>query len=231
MRNMKKLEKELTDKYKQTKKAQEHVAQYYAAKQTNSDTRDKPVKVLRHEFNNDIKVSNHFIIRAQERFGVRDLGNYEDNYKLAVSWALNILNNYDTLEDGDKNTWLITYKKIVIVYSTTDNTCVTCYPMSYSELNKDYDTLKTTLAKRELNLDELLQTKVDDTLRDLYYQEARKAGKVLTRYYSDIAKLYQEITNCKRNSAVDDKIALIAENRSIIYDIEDRLKTLHDTVF
>lgn len=230
---MKKLEKELTDKYKQTKKAQEHVAKYYAAKQEDKETSDtsaKPVKVLRHDFT-DIKVSNHFIIRAQERFGVRDLGNYEDNYKLAASWALNILKNYDTVEDDDKNNWLVTYKKIIIVYSTTDNTCVTCYPMSYSELNKSCDTLKTTLAKRELNLDELLQTKVDDTLRDLYYQEARKAGKVLTRYYSDIAKLYQEIANCKRNSSVDDKIALITENRSIIYDVEEKVKTLHDVVF
>lgn len=227
MRNIKKLEKEL-------KRTQNHKTQYYVAKQANDNPDSKEteaVKKERHEFTNDVKVSNHFIIRAQERFGIRDLGNYDDNYKIAVSWARNILSNYDTITEQDNNTWLVSYKKIVIIYDYTSDTCVTCYSLCYSELTKEYDTLKTTLAKRELKLDETMQTKVDDALHNLYYQEVRKLGKVLTDYYTETGKLYQEITNSKRNNSVDEKQEIIMQNRSIIYDMENKLQALHDVVF
>lgn len=177
-------------------------------------------------------ITEHFIQRAQERFGLRDFDEHNKNYNEVSNWLNNLLINYDEIEKGNENQcWYIRYKSIIIVYYYNNNTFVTCYPITYDTVNKRSDTLKVSIAKKKLAVDTLTKDKVEEALRSLYYRELRNYSKDLSKYYQNVADLYQIIANSKHNSVVDTRIKQLVDYKSIISSLEIKAKSFYDVAY
>ena len=103
-----------------------------------------------YNFSNGVQVTDHFIERAQERFGVRDLHDKDKNRQYTESWATELLSDYEILEEQN-DTYLLKCKEIVIVWSRTEKVCITCYSIK-SLLMKHLSPFGTTnFSKTQVN--------------------------------------------------------------------------------
>lgn len=190
-------------------------------------------KIIKHDFSKGIEVTAHFIERAHERFGVRDLHDDSKNRDYVTNWVQNLLDEYDEIEQSDSNPdiLLVKVRQIVIVYQTSKRQCLTCYPISYNNYTKQYDTLKTTIYKKELQLDDFTRAKVNETFVNIYYREVRKYSKDLAELHTKLAALYQVQSKSSHNSVVETKQIEINQINSIILDIESKLMNICNVVF
>lgn len=109
-------------------------------------------KILKHDFSKGVEVTEHFIERAHERFGVTDLHDQAKNHDYVTNWAMRLLQDCSEIEAQPNNDdiKLVKCRQIIIVYETSNNKCLTCYLISYNNYTKQYDSLKTAIKKREL---------------------------------------------------------------------------------
>lgn len=56
--------------------------------------KNKRLKILTHDFSKGVEVTDHFIERAHERFGVTDLHDQAKNHDYVTRWALGLLQDY-----------------------------------------------------------------------------------------------------------------------------------------
>lgn len=191
------------------------------------------IKILKHDFSKGVSVTDHFVKRAQERLGIKDLHDDDRNRNYATSWAMDLLADYDEIESNpdNKDIWLVKCRQIIIVYKVGSKTCLTCYPMSYNTYTKQYDSLKTSIKKRELKLDDFTRAKVDNTFINIYYQEARKYAKDLKDLHTRLAALYSVQSNSSNNTVIDTRQYEINQINSIILEIEQKLYNIRNVVF
>ncbi|RMC24444.1 MULTISPECIES: hypothetical protein [unclassified Lactobacillus] len=194
--------------------------------------KSKP-RIVEHDFTKGIKVTDHFIMRAHERFGLRDLHDSAKNHDYVTGWVQELLENYDEIERNQNNddVLLVKCRQIIVVYQLSKRQCLTCYPISYNNYTKQYDTLKTAIKKRELKLDDFTAEKVNETFINIYYQEARRYAKELAELHAKIAALYQVQSKSSHNVVIDTKQETINQINSIIFEIEDKLMNIHNVVF
>lgn len=194
---------------------------------------NKRLKILKHDFSKGVEVTDHFIDRAHERFGVTDLHDQAKNHDYVTRWAMGLLQDYSEIESQPNNDdiKLVKCRQIIIVYETSKNKCLTCYPISYNNYTKQYDSLKTAIKKRELQLDDFTQDKVDETFQSIYYKEARKYANDLAKLHTKLAALYEVQSKSSHNSVIDNKQQSINQVNSIIIEIENKLLNIHNVVF
>lgn len=190
-------------------------------------------KIIKHDFSKGIEVTAHFIERAHERFGVKDLHDDSKNRDYVTKWVQDLLDEYDEIEHSDSNPdiLLVKSRQIIVVYQTSKRQCLTCYPISYNNYTKQYDTLKTTIYKKELQLDDFTRAKVNETFVNIYYREVRKYSKDLAELHTKLAALYQVQSKSSHNSVVETKQIEINQINSIILDIESKLMNICNVVF
>lgn len=190
-------------------------------------------KIIKHDFSKGVEVTTHFIERAHERFGVRDLHDESKNRDYVTNWVQNLLDEYDEIEKSDSNPDILLIKswQIVVVYQISKRKCLTCYPISYNNYTKQYDTLKTTIRKKALQLDDFTQAEVNQVFINTYYREARKYAKDLSELHAKLAELYQVQSKSSHNSVVNTKQNEINQINSIILEIESKLINIHNVVF
>lgn len=194
---------------------------------------NKHLKILKHDFSKGVEVTDHFIDRAHERFGVRDLHDPSKNHDYVTNWVMGLLEDYSEIEAQPNNDdiKLVKCRQIIIVYELSNNKCLTCYPISYNNYTKQYDSLKTAIKKRELQLDDFTQDKVDETFQNIYYREARKYANDLAKLHTKLAALYEVQSKSSHNSVIDTKQQSINQVNSIIIEIENKLLNIHNVVF
>ena len=194
---------------------------------------NKHLKILKHDFSKGVEVTDHFIDRAHERFGVRDLHDPSKNHDYVTNWVMGLLEDYSEIEAQPNNDdiKLVKCRQIIIVYELSNNKCLTCYPISYNNYTKQYDSLKTAIKKRELQLDDFTQEKVDETFQTIYYREARKYANELSKLHTKLAALYEIQSKSSHNSVIDTKQQSINQVNSIIIEIENKLLNIHNVVF
>ena len=194
---------------------------------------NKHLKILKHDFSKGVEVTDHFIDRAHERFGVRDLHDPSKNHDYVTNWVMGLLEDYSEIEAQPNNDdiKLVKCRQIIIVYELSNNKCLTCYPISYNNYTKQYDSLKTAIKKRELQLDDFTQEKVDETFQTIYYREARKYANELSKLHMKLAALYEIQSKSSHNSVIDNKQQSINQVNSIIVEIENKLLNIHNVVF
>lgn len=190
-------------------------------------------KIIKHDFSKGVEVTSHFIERAHERFGVRDLHDDSKNRDYVTNWVQDLLDEYDEIEHSDSNPdiLLVKSRQIIVVYQTSKRQCLTCYPISYNNYTKQYDTLKTTIRKKALKLDDFTQAEVNQIFINTYYREARKYAKDLSELHAKLAALYQVQSKSSHNSVVNTKQNEINQINSIILEIESKLINIHNVVF
>ena len=91
--------------------------------------------------------------------------------------------------------------------------------------------MKTAIKKRELQLDDFTQEKVDETFQTIYYREARKYANELSKLHTKLAALYEIQSKSSHNSVIDTKQQSINQVNSIIIEIENKLLNIHNVVF
>lgn len=92
-------------------------------------------------------------------------------------------------------------------------------------------TLKTTIRKKALQLDDFTQAEVNQVFINTYYREARKYAKDLSELHAKLAALYQVQSKSSHNSVVNTKQNEINQINSIILEIESKLINIHNVVF
>lgn len=195
-----------------------------------SGRKSKP-NIVSHDFSKGVEITDHFIARAQERFGLKDLHDLSKTRAYVNGWAQDLLNNYDELvRCNDKDQLAIRCREIVIIYNKAQNCCITCYPITYNTNTKQYDTLQTTIEKKKLNLDDFTMQRVDETFKNIYYQELRQYGKFLAGYHKQISNLYESLSNTRKNDLVDIKLDSINQLNSIVKDIESKLQNVKNVI-
>lgn len=194
---------------------------------------NKHLKIIKHDFSKGVEVTDHFIERAHERFGVRDLHDQSKNHDYVTNWVMGLLEDYSEIESKPNNDdiKLVKCRQIIIVYETSKNKCLTCYPISYNNYTKQYDSLKTAIKKRELQLDDFTQNKVNETFQGIYYRETRKYADELSKLHMKLAALYEIQSKSSHNSVIDTKQESINQVNSIIVEIENKLLNIHNVVF
>lgn len=198
-----------------------------------SDKKNNFPKIIKHDFSKGVEVTEHFIERAHERFGVRDLHDDSKNRDYVTGWVQELLSDYDEIEHSENNPDILLVKchQIVVVYQANKKQCLTCYPISYNDYTKQYDTLKTTIIKKQLKLDDFTRAKVNETFINIYYHEVRKYAKDLAELHTKLAALYQVQSKSSHNSVVNAKQVEIQQINSIILDIESKLMNICNVVF
>lgn len=187
-------------------------------------------KIIEHDFSKGVSVTDHFIKRAQERFGIRDLHDKDKNRDYATNWAMSLLDNYDAIESAGNDKIYVRCQGIVIVFNSLDNACITCYPVSYNSFTKTYDDLATIIKKNQLKLDDFNQDYVKSVFVNRYYQEKQLYAKELSEQHAKLAKLYKEQSVSKNREVIDDKQELINQAYSIIHAIEAKIQNIHDVI-
>ncbi|RHW48978.1 hypothetical protein [Lactobacillus bombicola] len=187
-------------------------------------------KIIEHDFSKGVSVTDHFIKRAQERFGIRDLHDKDKNRDYATNWAMSLLDNYDAIESAGNDKIYVRCQGIVIVFNSLDNACITCYPVSYNSFTKTYDDLATIIKKNQLKLDDFNQDYVKSVFVNRYYQEKQLYAKELSEQHAKLAKLYKEQSVSKKREVIDDKQELINQAYSIIHAIEAKIQNIHDVI-
>jgi hypothetical protein len=187
-------------------------------------------KILEHDFSKGVSVTDHFIKRAQERFGIRNLHDKDKNRDYATNWAMSLLDNYDAIESAGNDKIYVRCQGIVIVFNSLDNACITCYPVSYNSFTKTYDDLATIIKKNQLKLDDFNQDYVKSVFVNRYYQEKQLYAKELSEQHAKLAKLYKEQSVSKKREVIDDKQELINQAYSIIHAIEAKIQNIHEVI-
>lgn len=200
---------------------------------TVSSNKSKVPKIIKHDFSRGVEVTPHFIERAHERFGVKDLHDDSRNRDYVSRWVQELLSDYEEIKHSENNpdVLLVKCQQIVIVYQASKRQCLTCYPISYNNYTKQYDTLKTTIYKKELQLDDFTLAKVNETFVNIYYREVRKYSKDLAELHTKLAALYQVQSKSSHNSVVETKQNEINQINSIILEIESKLMNIYNVVF
>lgn len=188
-------------------------------------------KIVEHDFTNGLSVTDHFIERAHERFGVRDLHDSAKNHDYVTSWALELLKDYDEIEQSGDDALLVKCKQIIIVYSIHGKKCLTCYPMSYNKDTKVYDSLAATIKKKLLKLDDFDSNYVQSVFVDRYYQDGRKYAKELCDLHIELAALYKMQSGSTHHDVFDDKQTKIEQINSVIHEIEAKMNNIKKVVF
>ena len=187
-------------------------------------------KILDHDFSKGVSVTDHFIKRAQERFGIRDLHDKDKNRDYTTNWVMNLLDNYDAIESAGNDKIYVRCQGVVIVFNSLDNACITCYPVSYNNFTKTYDDLTTIIKKNQLKLDNFNQDYIKSVFVNRYYQEKQLYAKELSEQHSKLAKLYKEQSVSKKREVIDDKQELINQAYSIIHAIEAKIQNIHEVI-
>lgn len=180
-----------------------------------------------YNFSNGVQVTDHFIERAQERFGVRDLHDKDKNRQYTESWATELLSDYEILEEQD-DVYLLKCKEIVIVWSRTEKVCITCYSMQYNKYTKNYDTLATTITKRKLQLDNYSQKLVDETFESIWYNEFQQDAGELAELHKKLSDLYTKVNKAKTRITIDKYEEDIIQCNSITQSLEDKLQNVRN---
>lgn len=188
--------------------------------------------IVKYDFSKGVEVTDHFVKRAQERFGLKSLQDLDKTRAYVSSWAKDLLNDYDEINTSDTNVncLMVRCREIMIVYHRLNNTCITCYPITYNTATKEYDTLKTVIEKKKLKLDDFTKARVTDTFQNIYYTELRQYAKYLADYYTQIGTLYDNVSKTKNNNSVNLKMDNIYQLESLIGDIESKLQNIKQVV-
>lgn len=201
-------------------------------KERQQKAEEKAVKIAKRDLSHDINITEHFCKRAHERFGVRDFDDIERDKEYVGNWVMGLLEDYDDIEQSNNPDIIwVRCRQIIIVFNTETRTCITCYPITYNKVTKQYDELKTVISKKKLELDSFTSDLVKDTFQDLYYKELRVNAKELADLYAKVSELYASLSNSKHNNIVDEKQNRINQYRSIIQDLETKLQNIHNVVF
>ena len=187
------------------------------------------------DLNRAVSVTNHFIVRAQERFGLHDLNDKAKTKAYVENWASEKIKDADEVVKlpNSKGNLCVRYKQIAIICTgeTKNILCITCFPIQYNKTTKEYDTLATTIEKRKLRLDDFTQEKVDEKFKEVYYESVQSYAPELAKLHKSVSELYDKIANSKQKRSIDYSQATINQELSIIEAIQDKLFNLHNVAF
>lgn len=235
--NLEKLRRELVSKNNSKQQSMNSKLDMVKAKSNNQNlitvpkSKESTKETINREEFTYYTITSHFIQRAQERFGIRNFDDEAKNYNATATWLKNLLNNYDEITEDRYDNTFIRCKSIVLVYKKKSNVFTTCYTISYDIVNKNNDSLNTTITKKKLNLDSSTKAKVEETLRSLYYRELRSYSKDLADYYGKVSEMYKAIAGNKHNNGVDNRLENIKEYKSIINSVELKVQAYYDVAF
>ncbi|MDF7682881.1 hypothetical protein PT287_04995 [Lactobacillus sp. ESL0679] len=194
---------------------------------------EQSTKTVAEDFTKDMKITDHFIDRAQERFGVKNFHDAARNYAYVMSWVTDLLKNYDdfAVSDNDQNNLLITCGAVIIIYDQEKRTCVTCYPLTYNRYAKEYDSLETAVLKASYQLDDFDRNYITSVFINRYYQDVNTYAQELSNLHQELADLYAEQAKSKQQLFLDAKQEIITQKLSLIHAIEDKLNNIHRVAF
>lgn len=193
------------------------------------DTEEKlsqKAKKVKYNFANGFSITEHFIQRAEERFGIKDYANPDNTPELVKNWVSNLVRNHELIEHQPTGSDIIKSNQVLLVWNGTRKQFLTCYPATYNEYESNYDDIATTIKKKSLRLDEFTKELVTDKFKEVYYEQEKDNAAELSSIYRKVSELYLKLQVCKKHSKADEIRYAINQQLSIAKELESKLRNI-----